>query len=84
VSLYSIQWLERLKPTWFRKDLSALFDLLQEKKVKPLIAERLPLAEAKHAQELLGSGGVTGKIVLACNGSSRVSQPLNAGETARM
>jgi len=42
---YSIQWLMRLKPAWFRHDLLTLFDLLQQKKIKPLIAERLPLAK---------------------------------------
>jgi NADPH2:quinone reductase len=67
---YSIQTLKRLKPEWFRQDLIALFDLLQQKKIKPLIAQRFPLAEARHAQELLGSGGVIGKIVLVCNGST--------------
>ncbi len=61
---YSIQTLKRLKPEWFRQDLIALFDLLQQKKIKPLIAQRLPLAEAKGAHELLGKGGVIGKIVL--------------------
>jgi len=67
---YSIQTLKRLKPEWFRQDLIALFELLQQKKIKPLIAQRVPLAEARHAQELLGSGGVIGKIVLVCNGST--------------
>src|SRR5499433_3239329 len=67
---YSIQWLKRLRPAWFREDLIALFDLLQQQKIKPLIAQRLPLAEARHAHELLGEGGVTGKIVLVPNGSS--------------
>jgi len=67
---YSIQTLKRLKPGFFRQDLIALFDLLQQKKVKPVIAQRFPLAEARHAQELLGKGGVTGKIVLVLNGSS--------------
>ena len=61
---YSIQTLKRLKPEFFRQDLIALFDLLQQRKVKPLIAQRFPLAEARHAHELLGKGGVTGKIVL--------------------
>ncbi len=61
---YSIQTLKRLKPEWFRQDLIALLDLLQQKRIKPLIARRLPLAEAKQAQELLAKGGVTGKIVL--------------------
>ena len=70
VVLYSIQWLKRLRPALFRQDLIALFDLLQQKKIKPLIAQRFPLAEARHAHELLGKGGVTGKIVLVRNGSS--------------
>jgi NADPH:quinone reductase-like Zn-dependent oxidoreductase len=61
---YSIQWLMRLKPAWFRHDLLTLFDLLQQKKIKPLIAQRLPLCQAQHAHELLGRGGVIGKIVL--------------------
>jgi NADPH:quinone reductase-like Zn-dependent oxidoreductase len=72
---YSIQWLKRLRPALFRQDLIALFDLLQQKKIKPLIAHRFPLAEARHAHELLGKGGVTGKIVLLCNGSSLESGP---------
>jgi NADPH:quinone reductase-like Zn-dependent oxidoreductase len=65
---YSIQWLKRLRPAWFRQDLIALFDLLQQQKIKPLIAKRFPLAEARQAHELLGNGGVTGKIVLVRNG----------------
>jgi NADPH2:quinone reductase len=67
---YSIQWLKRLKPAWFRQDLLALFDLLQQQKIKPLIAQRFPLAEARQAHEMLGKGGVTGKIVLLGSGSS--------------
>ena len=65
---YSIQWLKRLKPALFRGDLIALFDLLHQQKIKPLIAQRLPLVEASHAHEMLGNGGVTGKIVLVCEG----------------
>ena len=67
---YSIQTLKRLKPALFRQDLITLLDLLQQQKVKPLIAQRLPLAQARHAHELLGKGGVVGKIVLVRNGSS--------------
>jgi NADPH:quinone reductase-like Zn-dependent oxidoreductase len=67
---YSIQWLKRLRPAWFQQDLLVLLDLLHQQKIKPLIAQRLPLAEARHAHELLGEGGVTGKIVLVPNGSS--------------
>src|SRR5262249_827742 len=55
---YSIQWLKRRRPAWFRQDLIALFDLLKQQRLKPLVAQRIPLAEARRAQELLGQGGV--------------------------
>ncbi|HJU50475.1 MAG TPA: medium chain dehydrogenase/reductase family protein [Pseudogulbenkiania sp.] len=71
---YSIQWLKRLKPALFRQDLMTLFDLLQQKKIKPLIAQRLPLVEARRAHELLGKGGVIGKIVLVSGGASITSE----------
>jgi len=74
VVTYSIQWLKRLRPALFRQDLITLFNLLQEKKIKPFIAQRLPLAEARHAHELLGTGGVTGKIVLVREGRSLESR----------
>jgi NADPH2:quinone reductase len=61
---YSIQTLMRLKPEWFREDLIALLDLLRQKKIEPLLAQRLPLSQARRAQEILGGGGVTGKLVL--------------------
>jgi len=72
---YSIQTLKRLKPEWFRQDLIALLDLLQQQKIKPLIAQRVPLAEARRAQELLAKGGVTGKIVLVLNLLTPSSSP---------
>ena len=64
---YSIQWLKRLRPAWFRQDLTTLFELLRQRNIEPLIAQRLPLAEARQAQELLGRGGITGKIVLVAH-----------------
>jgi len=67
---YSIQTLKRRKPDFFRQDLIALFDLLHQQKIKPLIAQRFPLAEARQAHEVLGKGGVIGKIVLVRTGSS--------------
>jgi NADPH2:quinone reductase len=67
---YSIQWLKRLRPALFRLDLITLFGLLQQRKIRPLIARRFRLAEARRAQEVLGEGGVTGKIVLVPGGSS--------------
>jgi NADPH2:quinone reductase len=65
---YSIQWLMRFRPAWFRRDLLTLLDLLKDGKIKPLIAERLPLEMARRAHEMLGEGGVLGKIVLVPNG----------------
>ncbi len=65
---YSIQWLMRFKPAWFRHDLLTLLDLLNEGRIRPLIARRLPLEEARRAHEMLGEGGVLGKIVLLPNG----------------
>lgn len=64
VEPYSIQWLKRRRPNLFREDLIALFDLLKQQKIKPLIAQRFPLRETRRAHEILGKGGVTGKIVL--------------------
>jgi NADPH2:quinone reductase len=61
---YSIQWLMRFKPAWFRQDLPTLLDLLKHGKIKPLIAQRLPLEEARRAHEIPGEGGVLDKIVL--------------------
>jgi len=71
---YSIQTLKRLKPAWFRQDLISLLDLLERKEIRPLIARRFPLVEARQAQELLGKGGVIGKIVLVHNRSSLGSE----------
>ena len=67
---YSIQTFKRLKPARFRQDLLALLDLLKQQKIKPLVAQRFPFAEARHAQELLGKGGVVGTIVLVPGRSS--------------
>jgi NADPH:quinone reductase len=66
--LYSIQWFMRFKPAWFRHDLLTLLGLLKQGEIKPLIAQRLPLEEARRAHEMLGQGGVLGKIVLLPNG----------------
>jgi NADPH2:quinone reductase len=75
---YSIQWLMRFKPAWFRNDLLALLDLLKQGKIKPLIARRLPLKEARGAHEMLGEGSVLGKIVLVPNGKHEAAGPTNS------
>lgn len=68
---YSIQWLKRLRPLLFRRDLLVLLDLLQSRQVRPLVAHRIPLSQARQAQELLGKGGVIGKIVLVPRAASQ-------------
>jgi NADPH2:quinone reductase len=67
ITTYSIQTLKRFGPAWYREDLGTLFELLRRGRIEPIIAERIPLDEAARAHELLGSGSVTGKIVLLCN-----------------
>ena len=48
----------------FRKDFDTLIQLLREGKIHPIVAERLPLSEARHAHELLESSASKGKLVL--------------------
>jgi NADPH:quinone reductase len=51
-------------PEWFREDFRTLLELLRAGKIHPLVAERLPLSEARHAHELLESSAEKGKLVL--------------------
>jgi NADPH:quinone reductase-like Zn-dependent oxidoreductase len=51
-------------PEWFREDFGMLIELLREGKIHPVVAERLPLTEARRAHELLESSAATGKLVL--------------------
>jgi NADPH2:quinone reductase len=47
-----------------RETLPELLDLLAAGRIKPLVAERIPLAEAARAHELLEHGRYAGKVVL--------------------
>jgi NADPH2:quinone reductase len=51
-------------PEWFEEDFRVMIDLLREGRIHPVVAERLPLAEAAHAHELLESSASKGKLVL--------------------
>jgi NADPH:quinone reductase-like Zn-dependent oxidoreductase len=51
-------------PDWYREDFRALLDLLREDKIHPVVAERLPLSDARRAHELLESSADKGKLVL--------------------
>ncbi|HEX4981712.1 MAG TPA: medium chain dehydrogenase/reductase family protein [Ilumatobacteraceae bacterium] len=51
-------------PDWFREDFGALLELLRAGKIHPVVAERLPLTEARRAHEMLEQTAATGKLVL--------------------
>ena len=63
-SFYGITMSYRKDPHPFREDLTKLFDLLAEKRIAPRIAQKLPLLDARIANERLEAGGIEGKIVL--------------------
>jgi len=63
---YNITTEKKKHHEWFREDLSRLLAMLQEKSIRPVVAERLPLRDAGRAHELLERASVSGKIVLMC------------------
>ena len=63
---YSITTEKKKHPEWFPQDLRHLLNLLAERKIRPQVAERLPLREAQRANELIEHAKVAGKIVLLC------------------
>jgi NADPH:quinone reductase-like Zn-dependent oxidoreductase len=52
---------------WYRETLAELLDSVAAGRINPVVAERIPLAEAAHAHELLERGGYAGKVVLVTN-----------------
>jgi NADPH:quinone reductase-like Zn-dependent oxidoreductase len=48
----------------YHADLQTLFNLFNNRQIHPLVAERIPLAEAARAHELLEARKLVGKIVL--------------------
>jgi NADPH:quinone reductase-like Zn-dependent oxidoreductase len=54
----------RLNKRPFAEDWAALFKLLEEGKIKPVIAKEFPILEAAQANALLESGQVIGNVVL--------------------
>jgi NADPH:quinone reductase-like Zn-dependent oxidoreductase len=56
---------------WYRETLTELLNSLAAGTIKPLVAERIPLAEAARAHQLLERGGYAGKVVLVSGAYSR-------------
>ncbi len=61
---YSITRPKYSSPEWCRSDLVKLLSLLEQGKIKPIIAERIPLADVIRAHQLLEKGATHGKLVL--------------------
>ena len=64
VSGYRVQKLRIPHQDWFREDFRVLLELLRDGKIHPVVAERVPLSEARRAHELLESAAAKGKLVL--------------------
>lgn len=64
VGMYRIAKLRDQHPDWFRHDLRELIRLLSDGSINPVVAERIPLADARRAHELLATSAAKGKIVL--------------------
>ena len=61
---YRVQKLRIAHQDWFREDFQVLLELLREGKIHPVVAERLPLSDARRAHEMLDSSAARGKLVL--------------------
>jgi NADPH2:quinone reductase len=61
---YRIQKLRIPHQDWFAEDFQVLLELLREGKIHPVVAERLPLSDARRAYEMLESSAAKGKLVL--------------------
>jgi NADPH2:quinone reductase len=64
VSGFRVQIMRNPHQDWFQEDFDVLLELLREGKIHPVVADRLPFSEARHAHELLESSAAKGKLVL--------------------
>jgi NADPH:quinone reductase-like Zn-dependent oxidoreductase len=61
---YSITDRRLSHPEEFKADMAALFELLRDGAIHPVIIDRQPLAAAKNVHDRIDAGGLGGKIVL--------------------
>lgn len=64
IKLYSIQELKKKHPDWYKEDLTKLFLLLKEQKIKPIIHSKISLDKVADAHILLKGKGIVGKIII--------------------
>jgi NADPH:quinone reductase-like Zn-dependent oxidoreductase len=61
---YSITARRASQPEEFKADMTALFELLRDGAIHPVVIDRLPLASASEVHARIDAGGLGGKIVL--------------------
>ncbi len=66
-NFYLITSMRTKHPKWFQEDLSILFELLADKKIKPEIGKIMTLDQAVAAHKLVENAKVEGKIILRVN-----------------
>lgn len=66
---YSIQPRRWKKPEEFRDDISTLMEWLKDGRLKPAVAARRPLADARAVHEDIDAARIAGKVVLMCQES---------------
>jgi NADPH:quinone reductase-like Zn-dependent oxidoreductase len=71
-TFYSIGALRRKHPDWFREDLTALFKMLAEKRIKPHIARHYPLEKVQEVHRLIEEAKLKGKIVFDVSKNNQV------------
>lgn len=54
---------------WYRATMGTLLGHLADGSIRPVVAARIPLVEARRAHELLERGGLAGKVVLMAGDS---------------
>ncbi|WP_199247349.1 medium chain dehydrogenase/reductase family protein [[Phormidium] sp. ETS-05] len=64
VMTYAVSLFKQENHDLYIQDLTAILNLLAEKKIKPVIDRTMPLSEARKAHQLLDNRAVKGKIVL--------------------
>jgi NADPH:quinone reductase-like Zn-dependent oxidoreductase len=66
-AFYNIQTRRKKLPEEFRQDLSTLFDMLANSKLKPAIEEVVPLADVQSVHRRIDRAEIAGKVVLRCS-----------------
>jgi len=61
---YSITDHRKAHPEEFAEDMATLLDWLREGRIRPVVADRLPLSAAAEVHRRIAAGGLGGKVVL--------------------